>query len=106
MQTKMTKIVAMMILMIKVGLQKINENLVNVLQNLQNNVSLSFENVEWMSEEEKIMIKKIIKIAEYDLDEEINGFNLIQDEGWEVAKMPPTIFFPITSTNVGLSPIV
>ena len=40
------KIVAMMIMMIKVGLQKINENLVNVLQNLQNNVSLSFENVE------------------------------------------------------------
>ena len=42
---------------------------------------LSFENVEWMSEKEKIMIKKNIKIAEYDLDEEANGFNLIQDEG-------------------------
>ena len=52
------------------------------------------------------MIKKNIKIAEYDLDEETNFFKLIQDEGWEVAKMPPTSFFPITSTNVGLSPIV
>ena len=93
MQTKMTKIVAMMIMMIKVGLQKINENLVNVLQNLQNNVSLSFENVEWMSEEENIIIKKKIETAEHDLDEKANGFNPIQDDGgWEVAKMPPTSF--------------
>ena len=34
-----------------------------------------------MSEEEKIMIKKIIETAEHDLDEEVNGFNPIQDDG-------------------------
>ena len=46
-----------------------------------------------MSEEEKIIIKKKIEIAEHDLDEKANGFNPIQDDrGWEVAKMPPTSF--------------
>ena len=57
------------------------ENLANVLQN---NVSLSFENVEGRSEEEKIMIKNIIEIAEHNLEEEVNGFkkvdrNLLKD---------------------------
>ena len=57
------------------------ENLANVLQNI---VSLSFENVEGRSEEEKIMIKRFIAIAEHNLDEEVNGFkkvdrNLLKD---------------------------
>ena len=47
------------------------------------NVYLSFENVEGMSEEKKIMIKNI-EIAEHNLDEEVNGFkkvdrNLLKD---------------------------
>ena len=51
---------------------------------LQNNVSLSFENVEGISEEEKIMIKNIFEIAEHNLDEEVNEFkktdrNLLRD---------------------------
>ena len=76
MQTKMTKIVAMMINDDQEGATENKcENLLNVFQNLQNNVSLSFENVEWMSEEEKIMIKKIIEIAEHHVDEEVNRFN-------------------------------
>ena len=57
------------------------ENFANVLQN---NVSLSFENIEGRSEEEKIMIKNIIEIAEHNLEEELNGFkkadrNLLKD---------------------------
>ena len=57
------------------------ENLVNVFQK---NVSLSFKNVEGMSKEEKIMIKKFFEIAEHNLDEEVNGFkkvdrNLLED---------------------------
>ena len=57
------------------------ESLANVLQN---NVSLSFGNVEGRSEEEKIMIKNIIEIAEHNLEEEVNGFkkvdrNLLKD---------------------------
>ena len=43
------------------------QDLVNVLQN---RVTLSFENVEGMSEEKKIMIENIIEIAEYNLGEE------------------------------------
>ena len=51
---------------------------------LQNNVSLSFGNVEERSEEEKTMIKNIIEIAEHNLEEEVNGFkkvdkNLLKD---------------------------
>ena len=47
------------------------------------NVYLSFENVEGMSEEEKIMIKNV-EIAEHNLDKEVNGFkkvdrNLLKD---------------------------
>ena len=34
---------------------------------LQNNVSLSLENVEGRSEEEKIMIRNIIEVAEHNL---------------------------------------
>ena len=57
------------------------ENLANVLQV---NVSLSFENVEGSSEEEKITIKNIIKIAEHNVDEEVNALkkvdrNLLKD---------------------------
>ena len=57
------------------------EELVNVLKN---NVSLSFENVEEMSEAEKVIIKNIIETAEHNLDEEVNGFkkvdrNLLKD---------------------------
>ena len=45
---------------------------------------MSFENVEGRSEEEKIMIKNIIEIAEHNLEEEVNGFkkvdrNLLKD---------------------------
>ena len=65
------------------GEAKENEykDLVNVLQN---NVTLSFENVEGMSEEEKIMIKNIIEIDEHNLLKEVNGFkkvdrNLLKD---------------------------
>ena len=36
---------------------------------LQNNVTLSFENIVGMNEEEKIMIKNIIEIAKHNLDE-------------------------------------
>ena len=50
------------------------ENLVNVLQN---NLSLSFENGEGMSEEKKIIIKNIIEIAEHNLEEEANGFKKV-----------------------------
>ena len=50
------------------------ENFANVLQN---NVSLSFENIEGSSEEEKIMIKNIIEIAEHNLEEEVNGFKKV-----------------------------
>ena len=57
------------------------ENLANLLEN---NVSLSFENVEGRSEEVKIMIKNIIEITEHNLEEEVNGFkkvdrNLLKD---------------------------
>ena len=45
------------------------DDLVNVLQN---NVSLSFGNIEGMSEEEKITIKNIIEITKHNLDEEVN----------------------------------
>ena len=62
------------------------EKLVNVLKN---NVSLSFENVEGMSEAEKIIIKNIIEIDEHNLDEEVNGFKkvdrtLLKDWAMEV----------------------
>ena len=50
------------------------EDLVNVLQN---NVTLSFENAEEMSEEAKIMIKNIIEIAVYNLDENVNRFKKV-----------------------------
>ena len=50
------------------------KDLVNVLQN---NVTLSFENVEGMSEEEKIMIKNIIEIDEHNLLKEVNGFKKV-----------------------------
>ena len=58
-----------------------SENLVNALQN---NVSLSFENVEEMSEEEKIMFKNIPGLADHNLGEQVNGFkkvdrNLLKD---------------------------
>ena len=57
------------------------EDFANVLQN---NVSLSFENIEGRSEEEKIMIKNIIEITEHNLEKEVNGFkkvdrNLLKD---------------------------
>ena len=50
------------------------ENLMNVSLN---NVQLSFENVERMSEEEKILIKNIIEIAEHNLNDEVNGFKKV-----------------------------
>ena len=50
------------------------EDLVNVLQN---NVILSFENAEEMSEEAKIMIKNIIEIAVYNLDENVTRFKKV-----------------------------
>ena len=56
-------------------------NLVNVLQN---NISLSSENLEGMSEVRKMMIKNITEMAEHGLYEEVNGFkkvdkNLLKD---------------------------
>ena len=50
------------------------ENLVNASQN---NVTLSFENVEEISDEEKIIIKNIIEINQGNLDEKINGFKRV-----------------------------
>ena len=50
------------------------ENLVNILQN---NVSLGFENEEGMNEEKKITIKNIIEITEHNLDGEVNGFKKV-----------------------------
>ena len=47
------------------------KNFANILQN---NVSLSFENIEGRSEEEKIMIRNIIETAQHNLEEEVNGF--------------------------------
>ena len=57
------------------------KNFANVLQN---NVFLSFENIEGKSEEKKIMIKNIIEIAEHNLEDDVNGFkkvdrNLLKD---------------------------
>ena len=60
------------------------QNLVNVFQN---NLSLSFENAEGMTEEEKIMIKNIIEIAEHNLDEEVNEFKKVERNllrGWSM----------------------
>ena len=58
------------------GEAKENEykHLVNVLQN---NVTLSFENVEGICEEEKIMIKNIIEIDEHNLLKEVNEFKKV-----------------------------
>ena len=58
------------------GEAKENEykDLVNVLQN---NVTLSFENVEGICEEEKIMIKNIIEIDEHNLLKEVNEFKKV-----------------------------
>ena len=78
------------------------ENLANVLQN---NVFLSFENIKGMSEEEKIMIKNIIKIAEHNVDEEVNGFkkvdrNLLKDWTMKVNAILKKIKYKnITETN-------
>ena len=47
------------------------------LRNILHDVSLSFENVEGMSEEEKTNIKSITEVAEYNLDEEVNGFKKV-----------------------------
>ena len=49
----------------------------NIVNGLQNNVSLSFENVEGMIKAEKIMIKNIIEITELNLDDEVNGFKKV-----------------------------
>ena len=49
----------------------------NIVNGLQNNVSLSFENVEGMIKGEKIMIKNIIEITELNLDDEVNGFKKV-----------------------------
>ena len=55
------------------------EDLLNVLQN---NVTLSLKNAERISEEEKIVIKNI-EIAECNLDEDVNGFKRV---GWILLK--------------------
>ena len=44
--------------------------------NVSQNVSLSFQGVEEMSMEEKILIKNI-EIAQRNLDEEVNGFKKV-----------------------------
>ena len=71
----------------------------NVLQN----VSLSFDNVEGMSEEEKIMIINI-EIAEHNLDEEVNGFKKVDRnslEDWTIKEKDilKEIKSDITETN-------
>ena len=71
----------------------------NLANALQNNVSLSFANVEGRSEEEKIMIKNSIEIAAHNLEEEVNGFkkvdsNLLKD--WTIKGMKSE---NITETN-------
>ena len=72
---------------------------------LQNNVSLSFENVEGMREEEKIMIKNIIEMVQHNLDEEVNGFkkadrNLLKDWTMKVsANLKEIKSDNITKTN-------
>ena len=69
------------------------------------NVSLSFENVEGRSEEEKIMIKNIVEIAEHNLEEEVNGFkkvdkNLLQDWTMKINAILKGIKYEnITETN-------
>ena len=68
-------IIIIIIIIIKTGAKENKcEDLVNVLQN---NVTLSFENAEKISEEEKIMIKSIIEIAVYNLDENVNRFKKV-----------------------------
>ena len=68
------------------------------------NVYLSFENVEGMSEEKKIMIKNI-EIAEHNLDEEVNGLkkvdrNLLKDWTMKVkAILKKLKSYNITETN-------
>ena len=52
---------------------------------------MSFENAEEMSEEAKIMIKNIIEIAVYNLDENVNRFkkvdrNLSKTGQWKQSK--------------------
>ena len=44
--------------------------------NVSQNVSLTFQDVEEMSMEEKILIKNI-EIAQRNLDEEVNGFKKV-----------------------------
>ena len=51
-----------------------SDYLVNVSQN---NVTLSFEDVEEMSEGEKIKIKNILQIGENNLDEKVNQFKKV-----------------------------
>ena len=68
-------IIIIIIIIIKTGAKENKcEDLVNVLQN---NVTLSFENAEKISEEEKIMIKSIIEIAVYNVDGNVNRFKKV-----------------------------
>ena len=72
------------------------EDLVNVLQN----VTLGF--VKGMSEEEKIMIKHIIEIAEHNLDEEVNGFKKVDRNSlkdWNMKEMNEIKSDNITKIN-------
>ena len=71
----MMMIIIIIIIIIKTGAKENKcEDLVNVLQN---NVTLSFENAEKISEEEKIMIKSIIEIAVYNVDGNVNRFKKV-----------------------------
>ena len=73
--TMMIIIIIIIIIIIKTGAKENKcEDLVNVLQN---NVTLSFENAEKISEEEKIMIKSIIEIAVYNVDGNVNRFKKV-----------------------------
>ena len=77
----------------------------NLVDILQYNVSLSFTNVDGISEEEKLMIKNIIEIADHTLDGEVNGFrkvdrDLIKDWTMKVnANMKEVKSDNITETN-------
>ena len=60
-----------------------NKNLANILQD---NAVLSFNNVEEMSKEEKVIIEDIIEISEHILDQEKNGFKKVDRNGRKVKK--------------------
>ena len=61
---------------------------------------MTFENVEGMSEEEKIMIKNI-EIAEHNLDETVNGFKEVNRSLFKDSTMKVNVILrEIESDNI------